>query len=73
MKIFVRVKTKARTEEIKKIDETHFLVSVKEQPIENKANLAVIKALAEYFNIPKSKVTLQSGQKSKQKTLSILI
>jgi len=68
MKIFVKVKANAKRNEVKRVDDTHFLVSVSELPINNKANLAVIKSLAEYFQISRSKIILLHGTKSKQKT-----
>lgn len=71
MKIFVTTKTKARKTLVEKIDETHYKVSVRESPVENKANLAVIETLAKYFKIPKSKIIILSGEKSKQKTFLI--
>lgn len=71
MKIFVRVKTNARRNLVEKIDENHFKVSVVAMPLENKANLAVAEALADYFKIPKSKIVLVSGNKSKDKIFEI--
>lgn len=72
MKIFVKVKTKAKVKEVIKQEENSYLVSVSEPPLKNKANLAVIKALAEYFQVPKSKVILVRGEKSKQKVFEII-
>ncbi|MDO8551509.1 MAG: DUF167 domain-containing protein [bacterium] len=71
MRIFVAVKTKARKIQVQKINEGHYLVSVKEIPRENKANLAVLEALADYFQLSKSKIILLSGEKSRQKTFEI--
>ncbi|OGG31307.1 hypothetical protein A3A63_01320 [Candidatus Gottesmanbacteria bacterium RIFCSPLOWO2_01_FULL_46_9] len=47
-------------------------VYVNAPPLEGKANMAVIEALAMHFKVKKSQVTLLSGQKSKQKTIEIL-
>lgn len=52
---------------MEKIDDTHYRVEVREPPIEGKANKAVIEAVADYFALPKSAVTISSGQKSKKK------
>lgn len=48
-------------------------VYVHEPALEDRANLAVIEALAEHFNIRKSAITLLSGKKSKHKTFEIPI
>ena len=41
-------------------------------PVDGAANEALIKLLAKYYDLPKSKITILSGQKSKNKTLEIL-
>lgn len=71
MKIFVRVKTRARHEGIEKIDDNHFKIAVKEPPEDGRANEAVVSALADYFNRAKSDVILISGHTSKNKLLEI--
>ncbi|MBI4837859.1 MAG: DUF167 domain-containing protein [Nitrospirae bacterium] len=70
MKISITIKPKSRVEKVEKTD-SGYIVHVKEQPIENKANKALIKALAEYFDVPKSQVEIVSGMKSKQKIVEI--
>ncbi len=47
-------------------------VYVKEPPLEEKANNAIINALVNHFNVKRSKVLLVSGDKSKNKTFEIL-
>jgi uncharacterized protein len=71
MKIFVKAKTGAREESIEQIDNTHFVVSVKEQPVDGKANTAIIKALSKLFKIPQYNFTIKSGQSIKNKTIEI--
>lgn len=48
------------------------VVYVREAAVEGKANVAVIKLLAEYFNAPKSNVQLVAGHKSKIKIFEII-
>lgn len=72
MKITVKIKPNSKREDIKKIDETNFLVAVKEPPIDGKANKAIVKALAKYFNVSSSAVRIVSGHASKQKIMEIL-
>lgn len=71
MKIFVKAKPNAKEEKIEKIDDSNFIVAVKEPPIQGKANAAIIKALAACFNIAPSAVRLVSGFSSKNKVFDI--
>ena len=47
------------------------LVYVHDQPIDGKANLAIIALLCKYYGVSKSRTHLLSGQKSKQKLYRI--
>lgn len=69
--IFVKAKPNAKKESIEKIDDTHFLLSVKEPAKEGRANEAVVKILAEYFDVPVSRIHLVSGFSSRQKKFEI--
>ena len=70
MKVIIKVKPNSHQEKIEKT-EKGYLVYIKEPPVENKANQAVIKVLANYFKIPKSQISILSGLKSKQKVIEI--
>jgi uncharacterized protein len=72
MKINVKARPGAREEKIEKVGENIFEVSVKEPPVQGRANAAIIVVLAEYFGISKSQVRLVSGFSSKQKIFEIL-
>ncbi len=72
MKIFVRVKPKAKEEKVDKMDDINFKVSVKQPPEKGRANAAVVKALAGYFNISQSSIRIVSGSSSKLKIIEIL-
>lgn len=67
MRLFVTVRTNAPEERVEQVDETHFVVTVKAQPIEGKANTAVIKALARHLGIAPSRMMLRSGATGKRK------
>lgn len=71
MKIFVKVKTRARTDELEKTSKNTFLVKVREVPEKGRANKAIIKLLSEYFKIPQQKVKIVSGVTSKIKIIEI--
>ena len=70
MKISVRVKPNMKEEKVERVDDV-FTVYVKEPAKEGKANRAVIELLSEYFKVPKSKIVILSGMKSKQKIIEI--
>ena len=72
MKIFLSVKANVKKEEVKKIDETHFEVRVREPGREGRANEAVLEAMAEYLGIAKSALRIARGFGSRQKVLEVL-
>jgi len=72
MKIFLKVKTKSRENSVERIDDSNYVVKVKEMPIEGKANIAVEKALAEYLGIASWRVKIKSGLTSKNKVAEII-
>lgn len=71
MRIEVRVKPNAKEDRVEKTGDNMFSVRVKAKPVKNKATEAVIKALADYFGAPKSRVHLIKGQTSKYKIFEI--
>lgn len=71
MKIFVKAKPRSKEERVEKIDDTHFVVFVKEPPVQGRANAAISRALAEYFEVPASSILLVSGFASKEKTFEL--
>jgi uncharacterized protein len=72
VKIEVRVKTCAKFDGVEMMDDGSYKVSVKAKPVEGKANDAVIRALAEHFGIPRSKIALVTGTTSKRKIFRII-
>ena len=79
-KIIVKVKTRAKKESVERVEQQSFLgeagmvvykVSVKEAPVDGKANQAIVRALATYFDVAPSVVRLVVGQTSKQKIFEI--
>lgn len=71
MRITVKIKPNSRKPEIRKIDDANFLVAVKEPPTEGRANRALVKNLAEYFNIKPSALRIASGHTYKKKVIEI--
>ena len=70
MKINIRIKPRARCNKVEKTEDG-YIVYVKEPPIEYKANNALIKLLSCYFDVPKSRIRIVVGLKSKNKIIEI--
>ncbi len=81
MRIFVKVKAGSRENKVEEppqrllpTDERvndYYIVSVKEPPVEGRANDAVVRVLAEHFGVSRAQVTLLSGSTSKIKVFEI--
>ncbi|HUD21042.1 MAG TPA: DUF167 domain-containing protein [Candidatus Saccharimonadales bacterium] len=71
MKIRVAVRPNSAKTEVVFVREGQYRVSVSEPPTQNKANVAVVEALAEYLRVPKSLISIVRGQRSKSKTIEI--
>ncbi|MEK7158077.1 MAG: DUF167 domain-containing protein [Patescibacteria group bacterium] len=67
----MKAKPRSKWQDVEKIDETHYIIAVKERPQDGRANLAVIRALAEHFDLAVSSIRLVSGVASKQKVFEI--
>lgn len=71
MKIFVKAKTGSSKDLITKIDESHLICETKELPINGRANLAIIKLLADYYRIPQNNISICLGYKNKNKIFNL--
>ncbi len=71
MKIIVKVKPGAREDKIEKVDESNYIVYVKEPPIDGRANAALIKLLAEYYDVSPSMIEIISGYMARIKVIEI--
>jgi len=67
--MFIKVKAfpQSREQKIIEKEENFFEIYVREKPIQNQANQAVLKVLAEYFNIPKDNIKLVKGFQERNK------
>lgn len=72
MKITVIAKPNSREEKVEKVSETLYKVSVKEPAKEGRANWAIERILANYFNVPVSQVRIVSGKTSRTKIIEII-
>ncbi len=69
--LVVRVKPNAKIEKLTKNEAEEIILSVRAQAVEGQANQRVIELVAEIFSLPKSRVTIVSGQQARIKTLAI--
>ncbi len=67
----IRVKTKAPAEGITGMIGGLYRVAVKEAPEKGKANKRICKILAELFCVSRSRVSIISGQTSRDKTVCV--
>ncbi|MBR6162375.1 YggU family protein [bacterium] len=69
--LLIRLTPNSSKNEFCEITDEFLKVKVTAQPIENKANKELIKFLSDSFNIPKTRLELMSGDKSKLKRILI--
>ncbi len=72
MLIKVKVNPGAKKQQITKKSPDSFEIRVKAKPIQGSANQAVIKVLADYFKIPRQKIRLIKGARSRNKIFKLL-
>jgi uncharacterized protein YggU (UPF0235/DUF167 family) len=71
MKIFVKAKPSSNFQSLEVLDENHFIISVKEPPVQGRANAAIIRILAGYLNLPVTAVRLVKGFRERNKIFEI--
>ena len=71
MKLQIKVIPNASISAIVDTDSTPWKIKVQSPPSDGKANKEVIRLIANYFKVPKSKVVIVSGEKTKIKLLEI--
>ena len=71
MKIFVSVKTNAKEDAVQSVNGSHYSVRIKASPVQGKANEALLRLMADFLDIPVSRLRIVSGFSSKQKILEV--
>jgi len=71
MRFVVKVKPGVKIARIKVQDKSLFTIYVTEPAREGKANRAIIKALASYFQVASSRVIIVSGVGAREKIIEI--
>ena len=72
MRIYVKVIPRASKNEITKVSEGEYKVKLMAPPIDGKANSMLLSVLAEYFDVPKSNLTIIGGKTARVKIIEIL-
>lgn len=76
MKITVHVKPGSRKESIDWVEnlfsEKTLVVKIREKPVDGEANKWLIEALSEFFDVPKSRITILHGHTSREKVVEIV-
>ncbi len=70
MKIHVLVKPNAKENSVEQANGI-FRISLKAHPIDNEANIELIKVVAGYFKVPKSSISIEKGHNSRNKVLDV--
>ncbi len=63
----------AREARVVKVSEDYFEVRVDERAVGNRANKRLVEILSEHFNIPKSRITILTGIKTRNKTIQVTL
>lgn len=71
MRIKVKVKPGASKNEVKKVEENLYEVRTTVIPERGKANEKVIELLADFFDVPKSRIEILRGQTSREKEVEV--
>jgi uncharacterized protein (TIGR00251 family) len=73
MLVRVHVTPNAREARVTKVGEANYEVKVDEKALNGRANRRLIEILAEHFGVPKSKVSVVRGAKSRDKVLEVVL
>jgi uncharacterized protein (TIGR00251 family) len=71
--IKVHVTPNAKQVRVVKVDEASFEVKVDERAMEGRANKRLLKILSEHFGVPKSRIIIVSGERSRDKVVEIVL
>ncbi len=71
LELNVRVQPKASRNEIVGLREEALKIRITAPPVDGKANDCLIRFLAKQFGVPRSRITLLSGEKGRSKRLRI--
>jgi uncharacterized protein YggU (UPF0235/DUF167 family) len=67
----ITVKPNARESSLVEQDDGTWLAKVGARPVEGEANEALLRLVAEHFGVPRSRVAIRSGHRSRFKTVVV--
>ena len=73
MLIRVYVTPNARESGVVRVSAHYFEVRVDERAVGGRANKRLLEILAEHFNLPKSKITILKGTKTRNKIIRVIL
>lgn len=71
MRIYLKVIPRSSRNLVEKISEGEYRVRLTAPPVDGKANEALIKLLAEHFDVPKSAIEIVGGKSSSRKMVDV--
>jgi len=72
MIIRVHVTPNSREARVTRVGEANFEVKVDEKAMDGRANKRLVEILSEHLKVPKSKITIVSGARSRDKVLEVI-
>ncbi len=72
MLIRVYVTPNAKEARVVQVIEDYFEVRVDERVVDGRANKRLLEILAEHFKVPKSRITILKGTKTRNKTIQVI-
>ena len=73
MLVRVHVTPNAKKAQVAKVDDGSFEVKVDERAAGGRANKRLVEILAEHFGVPKSRIAILRGAKSRDKLLEVAL
>ncbi|MDR3583090.1 MAG: DUF167 domain-containing protein [Candidatus Pacebacteria bacterium] len=71
MRIYVKVTPRSSRNEVVKISDGEYKVRLTAAPVDGAANEALVKLLAEYFDVAKSNIKIVGGKSARTKVVDI--
>ena len=71
MKIQVKVKPNSKQQKIEQSADGTWIIRLKSQPVNGKANQELINLLAKHFQVSKKQITIKTGLSAKSKLIEI--
>lgn len=72
MRIYVKVTPRSSQNKVEKISEGEYKVKLTAPPVDNQANIMLIRVLADYFGVGRSSLKIVGGKSAKIKIIEIL-